>query len=1221
MKSEILGKMLFTPKTTIALLLFLLVSHLPNLVFSGQEVSFTDEEEKWLSEHHEVVIANEIDWPPFDFAEGSIPTGYSIDLIKLVAEKTGLNLRFVNGFSWEELLAKFKNGELDVLPAIYKTEERSSWIAFTSPYNQNPSVLIVEENNSDIKDLASLDGKNLAVIPSYAIAQAVEARFPEITRSPVLNPTEGVLAVASGDVDAFIGSMGVISYVARHNYISNVKIIGEVAIRSKEEAELHMGVLKNNIILRNIIQKGLDAITPAEKDYLKQKWFQVSQFSTVEKTSSRSAIGGSVEFFIFIPPLLLILFLIGYLFVFKKLRLNMMLTLSFIFITSVAITITSTIAYQTAKKSLEEESFNKLTAIREMKADQLEDYFQYISNQVLTFSEDKMIVEAMKNFSKGFEDIDQELKYSPEDFLKKDLHLKNYYQNQYIERLNPNLANEATVENYWSGNKKTRLLQQLYISTNPFETGYKLNLDDAGDSSSYSKTHKIFHPIIRSYLEKFGYYDIFLVEPHSGHIVYSVFKEVDFATSLLNGPYRNTNFAEVFREANSAKVPNIRKVVDYQPYHPSYNAPASFIASPIFDGNKKVGVLVFQMPIDEINEIMTNDLAWSEVGLGASGETYLVGPDFLLRNQSRFFIEDSVNYFNMIKTVGVEPKVIEKIRNLNTTIGLQPVRTVGTEDAMAGKTATRIFPDYRGVEVLSAYKPLHLQDLQWAIMSEIDKDEAFAQVYFLRNVVVLCYVIIIFLIVIVVYYFSRHITRPLQQLTNYANELGRHDFTASCRIASAADEISHITKTTNEVGDLARAFQHMETELEESIKNLMETTAVKERMEGELNIGHEIQMSMLPLIFPAFPDRGEIDVHAGLKPAREVGGDFYDFYFIDEERFCFCVGDVSGKGVPAALFMAITKTLIKSRASADISTASIITQVNDELSRDNPASMFVTFFIGILNIKTGEVVYTNAGHNPPYVKRKTGEVEKLSKRHGLVLGAMDGITYGEDKVLLANADTILLYTDGVTEAMDLNEQLYSDNRLEQLFEVEAFGDSQALVETIMASVKDFENGAEQADDITILALRYTHSPDTEKGVQLKLVAKNELSEIEKVNENFTHFAEENNMSKTLISKVNMVFDELLNNAISYAFQDDKEHEIEIRIELAEDRLSISLSYDGVPFNPFTTEAPDTDLSIEEREVGGLGIHLVKNIMDEVHYKRHVDTNIVTVVKNVRSDDS
>ena len=153
--------MLFTPKTTITLLLFLLVSHLPNLVFSGQEIDLTVEEKDWINNHHEIVIANETDWPPFDFAEGPTPTGYSIDLIKLAAKKTGLNLKFVNGFSWEELLAKFKNAELDVLPAIYKTEERSSWITFTSSYAQNPSVLIVEKNNFSIKDLASLKGKKV----------------------------------------------------------------------------------------------------------------------------------------------------------------------------------------------------------------------------------------------------------------------------------------------------------------------------------------------------------------------------------------------------------------------------------------------------------------------------------------------------------------------------------------------------------------------------------------------------------------------------------------------------------------------------------------------------------------------------------------------------------------------------------------------------------------------------------------------------------------------------------------------------------------------------------------------------------------------------------------------------------------------------------------------------------------------------------------------------
>ena len=141
------------------------------------------------------------------------------------------------------------------------------------------------------------------------------------------------------------------------------------------------------------------------------------------------------------------------------------------------------------------------------------------------------------------------------------------------------------------------------------------------------------------------------------------------------------------------------------------------------------------MPIDKINEIMTNNLAWSEVGLGTSGETYLVGPDYLLRNQSRFFIEDSVNYFKMISNVGLTPNVIARIRNLNTTIGLQPVKTPGTEAALKGDSGTKIFADYRGVEVLSAYKPLHLEGLQWAIMSEIDKDEAFAYVYFLKNVI------------------------------------------------------------------------------------------------------------------------------------------------------------------------------------------------------------------------------------------------------------------------------------------------------------------------------------------------------------------------------------------------------------------------------------------------------------------------------------------------------
>lgn len=195
--------------------------------------------------------------------------------------------------------------------------------------------------------------------------------------------------------------------------------------------------------------------------------------------------------------------------------------------------------------------------------------------------------------------------------------------------------------------------------------------------------------------------------------------------------------------------------------------------------------------------------------------------------------------------------------------------------------------------------------------------------------------------------------------------------------------------------ELIAEIQKKNIELQESLDNLRRTRSAKERMESELNIGAEIQMSMLPLVFPAFPERADFDVYAALEPAREVGGDFYDFFLIDEDHLCVCIGDVSGKGVPAALFMAVTKTLVKSRASTDPSTASILGHVNQEMSQNNKESMFVTVFLGILRISTGEFIYSNAGHNPPYLLRGSGELIRLDRRHGPILGAVEGLSYGK----------------------------------------------------------------------------------------------------------------------------------------------------------------------------------------------------------------------------------
>ncbi len=392
---------------------------------------------------------------------------------------------------------------------------------------------------------------------------------------------------------------------------------------------------------------------------------------------------------------------------FRNWKIRTKIVVAFTSVAIVAVGVTAYLAFSTARDALEKDSFNKLTAIREMKASQIEDYFQQISDQVVTLSEDRMIIDAMRSFDEGMHNIEEEVD-SGEIALKEIFRTRNYYQDEFIPRLIPNLLEDVEASDYLPEDELTRILQYIYLSNNPYETGLKHLLDNAGDGSSYSEAHEVYHPIIRNFLDKFGYYDIFLVDMDSGgHIAYSVFKEVDYGTSLLSAdaPYSDTNFAEAYQAARNANDKDFVKLVDFEPYQPSYNAPAAFIASPIFDGQEKIGVLVFQMPIDRINDIMTNNEAWADVGLGESGETYIVGDDLTLRNQSRFLIEDSENYFNLIDEIGVPLTTLARIRNLDSTIGLQVVDTEGTQAALDGETGTAIFPTIEGFQFFPRHSP------------------------------------------------------------------------------------------------------------------------------------------------------------------------------------------------------------------------------------------------------------------------------------------------------------------------------------------------------------------------------------------------------------------------------------------------------------------------------------------------------------------------------------
>ena len=319
--------------------------------------------------------------------------------------------------------------------------------------------------------------------------------------------------------------------------------------------------------------------------------------------------------------------------------------------------------------------------------------------------------------------------------------------------------------------------------------------------------------------------------------------------------------------------------------------------------------------------------------------------------------------------------------------------------------------------------------------------------------------------------------------------------------------------------------------------------------------------------------------------------------------------------MPAALFMMISKALIKSRAADDLSTANVLTHVNDGLAADNESMMFVTVFMAILDIRTGEMVYTNAGHNPPYLKRSDGNIERMDQRHGPALGPVEGVEYNESQETLYKGDTILLYTDGVTEAMDPGHKLYEEERLVELLGSRSDTEPEEVIEATLVDIKRFVAGAEQSDDITLLALRFHNSPSVDGSARFSYNMKNQLAEVEQVLVAFEEFSEENRIPESDRHDVKLAFDELLNNTVSYGFSDDGEHEIEISIDKVADSLTITIVDDGIEFDPLRKETPDVKASMEERDIGGLGIHLVRNLMDDVSYKREDDRNKLTMIKS------
>ena len=383
------------------------------------------------------------------------------------------------------------------------------------------------------------------------------------------------------------------------------------------------------------------------------------------------------------------------------------------------------------------------------------------------------------------------------------------------------------------------------------------------------------------------------------------------------------------------------------------------------------------------------------------------------------------------------------------------------------------------------------------------------------------------------------------------------------------------------------------------------------RIDSELEFAKNIQASALPNVFPAYPKRKDFDIYASMNPAKEVGGDFYDFYMTHNDSFNFLVADVSGKGIPAAMFMMRAKTELKTLTESDVPLEDVFTRGNAALCEGNDAGMFVTAWQGGIDLTTGVLKYANAGHNPPLVKHVDGKFEYLRSRAGFVLAGMDGVKYKTQELKLDRGDVVFLYTDGVTEATNANNELYGEERLLMAINSKEFDNVQEMCEHIKSDVDAFVGEAPQFDDITMLAFKYIGVSSPKINVENAT-----LDDIPKITEFVEEELEKLGCPMKATMQIDVALDEILSNIIRYGYAKEESGPIEVMVAEGREPNTVYIRFAdyGIPYNPLTKEDPDVTLSAEERGIGGLGIFIVRKTMDDVKYKYENDQNILTLKK-------
>jgi class 3 adenylate cyclase len=527
----------------------------------------------------------------------------------------------------------------------------------------------------------------------------------------------------------------------------------------------------------------------------------------------------------------------------RHLSLQSKLILLLLVVNILSMLIIAYIGYASGRDGLEKSAADRLAGLREARADQLHTQLKFIRNQVTTLSEDRMVVDAMREFLAAYRKLDAQ-PIKPEW----DKGLADFYRNDYLPALAKKVDTGPVLEAYLPTPAAARYLQYHYLAANPAAYFEKDQLDDPGDGSEYSALHKKYHPLFRNIAHSFGYEDLMLVDPESGDIVYTAQKTTEFATNLLTGPYAGSNLGELFKVMRKIKDPKARKFARHEPYRPNLAKPAAFTASPISDGPQVAGILVFQFPIDSINRILAGDLNWQRDGLGQSGEVYAVGADHLMRSLSRFYQEDPEGYLDTLQKAGYSAEQVERIRRAGTTILNQEIRTSPVEKALAGQSGVEVHTDYRGRQALSAYAPFELEGSRWAIVAKLDLAEADAPTHCFRRLVAVTAAIITLVVSLCAVFLSSLVVRPIYRLIDGARRASAGQSDVQVDVGSH-DEFRELADTFNEMmRNLKSKSEQLEQkarENEELLLHILPDSAIARHKLGEQIIDSHADVTVL----------------------------------------------------------------------------------------------------------------------------------------------------------------------------------------------------------------------------------------------------------------------------------------------------------------------------------------------------------------------------------------